>query len=82
MAGASSARTIVASTMTASPMPMPIALIIVTEFTTPKPKKTPAMMAAAPVISRPVWARLSRTAAALSPLFRYSSCVRLSSRTS
>ena len=72
----------VASTMTAMPMPMPMALIIVTELATPKPKNTPAMMAAAPVMSRPVWARLCTTASSLSPVRSHSSWVRLSRSTS
>src|SRR6185295_18623528 len=58
------------------------ALIIVIWLTRPKPKKTPAMMAAAPVMRRPVYARLCATAWALSPVRRYSSWVRLSSSTS
>ena len=41
-----------------------------------------AMMAAAPVMSLPVWARLSATARALSPVRSHSSWVRLSSSTS
>ena len=81
VAGTSSARTIVASTTTARPMPMPTAWTI-TERARPKPKKTAAMMAAAPVMSRPVCARLWATARALSPVFSYSSYVRLSSSTS
>src|SRR5918994_7117163 len=50
-AGTSNARTMVASTTTAMPIPMPTAWTI-TERDSPNPRNTAAMMEAAPVMSR------------------------------
>ena len=72
---------IVASITMAMPMPMPISLIM-TVRATPKPKKTVAMMSAAPVMRRPVAASEATTARSLSRVRSNSSCVRLSSSTS
>ena len=65
----------------AMPMPMPISLII-TARAAPKPKKTVAMISAAPVMSRPVAASEATTARSLSRVRSNSSWVRLSSSTS
>ena len=62
-AGTSNARTMVASTTTAMPIPMPTAWTI-TERESPNPKNTAAMMAAAPVMSRPVRSSPAATARA------------------
>ena len=51
-------------------------------YAAPKPKKTAAMMAAAPVMRRPVEPSAAATAWLLSPVRCHSSCVRLSSNTS
>jgi len=81
VAGTSSVRTMVASTTTAMPIPTPTAWMM-TDRASPKPKNTVAMIAAAPVIKRPVRSRPTATARALSPFRSYSSRTRLSSRTS
>ena len=71
----------VASIATAIASPMPIALMITTSAR-PKAMNTANMIAAAPVISRPVRSSPLATAAVLSPRRTYSSCIRLTSRTS
>ena len=80
-AGTTSDRTMVASMATAIARPMPMALMITTSAR-PKAMNTVNMMAAAPVINRPVRSRPLATAAVLLPRRTYSSCMRLTSRTS
>ena len=71
----------VASIATAIASPMPMALMITTSAR-PNAMNTVNMTAAAPVMSRPVFSRPLATAAVLSPRRTYSSCIRLTSRTS
>ena len=80
-AGTTSARTSVASIATAIASPIPMALMITTSAR-PKARKTVTMMAAAPVMSRPLRSSPDATAAVLSPVRTYSSWIRLTSRTS
>ena len=80
-AGTTSARTSVASTITATAMPMPIDLMVTT-LASAKARKTHAMIAAAPVTRRPLRSRPSATAVRLSPVRIHASCIRVSRNTS
>jgi len=81
VAGTTSARTSVASIATASAIPSPMALMMTTSARANAPN-TAIMIAAAPVMRRPLFSRPSATARVLSPVRRYSSWIRESSSTS
>src|SRR6266568_1531056 len=81
VAGTTRARTSVASSATAIARPRPTDLMITTSASA-NATNTPTMIAAAPVISLPLRSRPIATAAALSPVRRYSSWTRESRRTS
>ena len=74
-------RTMVASTAIAIASPTPMALMITT-LARANARKTATMIAAAPVISLPLFSRPIATAAWLSPVRLYSSWMRLINSTS
>jgi len=79
--GTTIARTIVASTITATINAKPMDLMINTSART-KPKNTATMIAAAPVIRLPEAYNPSATAFVLSPVFSHASWIRDSIKTS
>ena len=81
VAGTTNARTSVASIATAMAIPRPIALIR-TMSAVANAAKTPTMIAAAPVMSRPLRSRPIATAWVLSRSLKYSSWIRERSSTS
>src|SRR5919201_1802354 len=81
VAGTTSARMSVASSATATVRPSPTDLMITTSASA-NATKTPTMIAAAPVMRRPLRSSPLATAAVLSPVRRYSSWMRESSSTS
>ena len=80
-AGTTSAWTRVASTITATAMPRPIDLMVTT-LARAKARNTQAMIAAAPVTSRPLRSSPSATARRLSWVRCHTSCMRVSRKTS